>query len=98
MKVINTAAIENLAIGSTMTFGYDRFSVMAKRVDDLAWTFDLLTSDMAESGNWAQVYTRNGQTLTAHADYDNGESFTSGREHYGPRTAILDALVILTIG
>lgn len=98
MNVISTAAIENLAIGSTMTFGYGRFSVMAKRVDTLAWTFDLLDSDMEESGNWAQAYSRDGRTLTAHADYDGGESFTSAKEHHAPRTAILDALVILTIG
>lgn len=95
---MNTTAIQNLAIGSTLTFGYDRFSIMAKRVDTLAWTFDLLTSDMKESGNFSQVYSRDGHTLTTHADYDNGESFTSQVVHYGPQMAIQDAVCILAIG
>lgn len=95
---VNTTAIENLAIGSEFTFSTGRFGILAKRVDTLAWTFDLLDSEMAESGNWAQVYSRDGQTLIAHADYDNGESFTSATEHHGAHAAIRDALVILTIG
>jgi len=95
---VNTTAIENLAVGSEFTFSTGRFGILAKRVDTLAWTFDLLNSDMGESGNWAQVFSRDGQTLTAHADYDGGESFTSTTEHHGAHAAIRDALVILTIG
>lgn len=95
---VNTTAIENLAIGSEFAFSTGRFGILAKRVDALVWTFDLLDSDMAESGNWSQVSSRDGQTMTAHADYDNGESFTSRTVHYGAHSAIRDALVILTIG
>lgn len=98
MATLNTTAIENLAIGAELTFGYDRFSITAKRVDTVAWTFDILTSDMEESGNWSQVYSRDGRTLTAHADYDNGDSFTSRNVHYSPRMAIQDAVCILAIG
>lgn len=95
---VNTSAIENLAIGSEFTFSTGRFGILAKRVDTLAWTFTILDSDMAETDNWAQVFSRDGQTLTAHADYDGGESFTSRTVHYGAHSAIRDALVILTIG
>lgn len=95
---VNTSAIENLVIGSELTFSTGRFGILAKRVTERAWTFDLLGSDMEISGNWAQVYSRDGQTLIAHADYDNGESFTSQTGHHGAHSAIRDALVILTIG
>lgn len=95
---VNTSAIENLAIGSEFAFSTGRFGILAKRVDEKAWTFDLLDSDMEISDNWAQVFSRDGQTLIAHADYDNGESFTSQTEHHGAHSAIRDALVILTIG
>jgi hypothetical protein len=95
---VNTTAIENLAIGAEFAFSTGRFGIVAKRIDDQVWTFDLLSSDMQATGNWSQVYSRDGQTLTAHADYDNGESFTSATEHHGAHSAIRDALVILTIG
>lgn len=95
---VNTSAIEKLAIGSEFAFSTGRFGILAKRVDTLSWTFDLLGSDMDVTGSWAQVFSRDGQTLIAHADYDNGESFTSQTVHYGAHSAIRDALVILTIG
>jgi hypothetical protein len=95
---VNTTAIENLAIHTQFTFSTGRFGITATRVTKQLWTFDLLDSNMKPSGNWSQVYSRDGHTLTAHADYDNRESFTSATEHYSAHTAIRDALVILTIG
>lgn len=95
---VNTAAIENLAIGSQFTFSAGRLGILSTRVDALTWTFTVLDSDMEVTDSWAQVFSRDGQTLIAHADYDNGESFTSTTEHHGAHSAIRDALVILTIG
>lgn len=96
---VNPANLVNLTVGASRTFGYDRFSVLGKRVDDTTWTFTILTSDMKESEHMAQVFSRNGgRTFVSHVDHDGGDSFTSDAEHHSPRSAIVDALIILVIG
>lgn len=96
---VNPTNLVNLTIGATRTFGYDRFSILGKRVDDTTWTFTILTSDMEESDSMAQVFSRNsGRTFVSHMDHDGGDSFTSDAEHHSPRSAIVDALIILAIG
>lgn len=96
---VNPANLTNLEIGATRTFGYDRFSVLGKRVAPTEWTFTLLTSDMEESDYFSQVFSRDGgRTFVSHANYNGGDSFTSDAEHHSARSAIVDALIILVIG